>query len=60
MHGKRIRMQYLINGFRGFCKTLADSVPMDLFTFDIIWFIIGCIIIYGLEKIKKVLEKNIQ
>lgn len=34
---------------------------MNLSTFNIIWFIVGCIIILGLEKIKKVLEeKNIK
>lgn len=32
--------------------------PMDLSTFNIIWFAIGCVIIYGLEKIKKILLKN--
>lgn len=30
--------------------------PMSLETFHIIWFMIGCLIIYSLEKIKKVLQ----
>lgn len=32
--------------------------PMSLSTFNIIWFIIGGIIILGLEKLKKILEKK--
>lgn len=32
--------------------------PMSLSTFNILWFIAGCAIIYGLEKIKNVLEKK--
>ena len=31
---------------------------MTLSTFNIFWFIVGCIIIYGLEKIKIILEKK--
>lgn len=32
--------------------------PLSISTFNIILFIIGCLIIYSLEKIKKLLEKN--
>lgn len=39
--------------------TLENAQPaMNISTFNIIWFLIGGIIIYGLEKIKKVLEKK--
>lgn len=32
--------------------------PMSISTFNIIWFIVGCLIIYGLEKVRKILEKK--
>lgn len=32
--------------------------PMNFSNFNIIWFIIGCIIIFSLEEIKKLLEKK--
>lgn len=36
----------------------AAQNPMSISTFSIVWFIVGGIIIYGLEKLKKVLEKK--
>ena len=32
--------------------------PMSISTFNIIWFIVGCPLIYGLEKVRKILEKK--